>query len=71
MSQMASAELRKGTTAFHARDVARARELDSDDDPLDHLNREICDTIAHLEGSPEQRTRASPNANRPFARTDR
>ena len=55
MSELASAQLRKATLAFHTRDIAGARELDSDDDRLDQFNREICDTIARLEGHPDER----------------
>jgi len=62
MSQMASAELRKATTAFHARDLARARELDSEDDPLDHL--------IGRSATPSLSSRFPPNsANSRFARS--
>jgi phosphate transport system protein len=55
MSELASTQLRKATNAFRTRDLASARDLDADDDSLDQLNLEICDTIAHVEASPDER----------------
>jgi phosphate transport system protein len=55
MSELASAQLRKATNAFRTRDLASARDLDADDDSLDRLNLEICDTVAHLDASPDER----------------
>lgn len=55
MSELASTQLRKATNAFRTRDLASARDLDADDDSLDRLNLEICDMVAHLEVSPDER----------------
>jgi phosphate transport system protein len=58
MSELASAQLRKATRAFSTRDLAAARDLDADDDQLDRLNREICDTVARLDAPPDERERS-------------
>ncbi|HWF53550.1 MAG TPA: phosphate uptake regulator PhoU [Solirubrobacteraceae bacterium] len=54
MAAVASAQLRKATTAFSTRDLRTARELDADDDRLDQLNRRIFELAAHAEGSSER-----------------
>jgi phosphate transport system protein len=51
LAALASAQLRKATTAFRTRDLALARELDHDDDAIDALNREIFSIIARAECS--------------------
>ena len=55
MAQIASAQLRRATSAFRNRDLSFARELDRDDDALDALNLEIADTVTHLDVSPGER----------------
>ena len=55
MSEGASAQLRKATSAFRNRDLASARELDRDDDTLDALNLEIANKVINLEVSAQER----------------
>jgi len=55
MSELAGAQLRKASCPFHPRDLGCARELDFDDDRLDRLNREICDTVCRLEVRSDER----------------
>ena len=72
MSEAASAQLRKATSAFRHRDLTAARELDRDDDTLDVLNLEITNTVTRLEVSPDEREARFPSRpGRPVARADR
>jgi phosphate transport system protein len=59
MSELASVQLRKAVSAFRHRDLASARELDRDDDALDRLNREICDSAISLGDAEHAREQAS------------
>jgi phosphate transport system protein len=55
MAAIASVQLRKATDAFRFRNLQSAQQLDRDDDRLDALNREICESVALLESSRDER----------------
>ena len=55
MTTLAGSQLHSATTAFAARDIAQAQQVERDDDAIDKLNREIFEVALELEDAPDER----------------
>jgi phosphate transport system protein len=55
MTKLAGDQLHSAVTAFASRDLARAQQIDRQDDAIDLLNRQVFEVTLELEAAPEQR----------------
>jgi phosphate uptake regulator len=62
MSMLAGSQLHSAAAAFAARDLARAQQIERDDDAIDKLNRETCEATLELEDAAEERELALRHA---------
>jgi phosphate transport system protein len=55
MAKLAGEQIHNAVTAFASRDLARAKQIDRQDDAIDRLNRQVFEVTLELDAAPDQR----------------